>query len=42
MQTQTLSSQIVCCKHYILMYLDEYLTKLWPSAKKGHKNTPTP
>ena len=27
----------------LVMYLDEYLTKLWLSAKKvGHKITPTP
>ena len=29
----TLSSQDLCCKHYISMYLDEYLTKLWLSAQ---------
>ena len=23
----TLSSQVLCCKHYISMYLDEYLKK---------------
>ena len=23
-----LSSQVLCCKHYIFMYLDEYLAKL--------------
>ena len=33
-----------CCKHYILMYLDEFLTKHWLSAKKKlvTKNAPTP
>ena len=36
----SLSSQVLCGKHYISMYLDEYLL----SAHKqiGHKNTPTP
>ena len=29
----TLSSQVLCCKHYISMYLDEYLAELWLSAK---------
>ena len=24
----SLSSQVICCKHYISMYLDEYLAKL--------------
>ena len=24
----SLSSQVICCKHYISMYLDEYLVKL--------------
>ena len=33
-----LSSRVLCCKHYISMYLDEYLTELWLSAtKNGHK-----
>ena len=40
----SLSSEVLCCKHYISMYLDEYLTKLWLSA--GEKivtiNTSTP
>ena len=29
----SLSSQILGCKHYISMYMDEYLTKLCFSAK---------
>ena len=31
----SLSSQTLCCKHYISIYLDEYLTKLWPSTQKS-------
>ena len=38
----TLLSPVLCCKHYISMFLDEYLTKLWFPAKNSHKNTPTP
>ena len=30
-----LSSQVVCCKHYISMYLDEYLAKRWLSASNN-------
>ena len=38
-----LSSQGLCCKHQTSMYLVEYLTKLWLSAKKfGLKKYPTP
>ena len=33
MQTQH-SAPVLCCKHYMSMYLDEYRTKLWLSAKK--------
>ena len=29
----TLFANVLCCKHYISMYLDEHLTKLWISAK---------
>ena len=29
----TLSSQVLCCRHYISMYLNEYLTKPWFSSK---------
>ena len=29
----SLSSQVLCRKHYINMYLGEYLTKLWLSVK---------
>ena len=38
----TLSTQVLCSKHYISMYCDEYLTKLWLSAKKkrSHKIPP--
>ena len=28
-----LSPQVLCCKHYINMYLGEYSTKLWLSVK---------
>ena len=40
----SLSSQALCRKHYINMYLGEYSTKLWLSVKKKMvtKNTPTP
>ena len=40
----TLLSPVLCCKHYISMYLDEYLTKLWFSLEKilVTKNTHTP
>ena len=27
-------AKVLCCKHYIFMYLDEYLTKPWLSAKE--------
>ena len=29
----SLSSQVLCCKHNIYMYLGEYSTKLWISVK---------
>ena len=29
----SLSSQVLCRKHYIYMYLGEYSTKLWLSVK---------
>ena len=29
----SLSCQVLCCKHYMSMYLEEYLTKHWLSAK---------
>ena len=40
----SLSSQVLCPKHYISMYLGEYPVKLWLSCeiKFGQKNTPTP
>ena len=36
----TLLSLVLCCKHYITMYLDEYLTKLWFSMKKWSQKYP--
>ena len=30
----TLSSQVLCCKHYISMYLDEYLKKTLAFCKE--------
>ena len=36
----TLSSQVLRCKHYMFMYLNEKLTKFWLAAKNGGlKNT---
>ena len=40
----SLSSQVLCPKHYISMYLGEYPAKRWFFVKKYlvTKNTPTP
>ena len=39
----SLSSQVLCRKHYINMHLGEYSTKLWLSVKKiWSQNIPPP